>query len=602
MYNLNVSLTAPPLLGIDSGICTTTPRTPEILNSLMAMTNPLEYSFPSTPATGSPSTATILTDNSTISNLQQQSPIASSATTATSHHTTNGHLSMSHTDSHSNSSDSPLDSPAGPPSTPSVQQTRSQLIKAGVKLLIQNKRKHSGGESSDGNETIYRVRRDTRISTSATTATTDQTSDDEFECSGGNKMGKLTPEDEDRRKRRRERNKIAATKCRMKKRERTVNLVNESEALETQNKDLKSQVNELENQKRKLIELLQAHRPECVHQKGYQPLPSLSTITNNNCKYLDDLNYLEQNEVKYSQCLKTQQQQQAQTNELPPGYCKSSPTEIGFVMSPDSGFVKSPSSDFMDVGSNFHQQKTSTPSSSSSTTTTSDYIPNCETTATSTVLPPVTTAVPSSSPLQSNTRKTNKNKSPIVLPTHCHPADNEFITLKNELIDTNSPYTSVQSADRFLFDNTIDSFNNNNTLSPNLNSNNNSNNNNINNNEDKLTSLVALKDNTTSISASATNVNALLEFNGTFDTIIKASSSYNLLSQNHNHNNNHFRLSNNNNNNNINININNNITINNNNNHNDFLILSDTSDTQFTDLDSGVTSYTNIITNGSCLA
>lgn len=45
MYNLNVS--GPPLLGVDGGVCTQTPRTPEILNSLIAMTNPLEYSFPS---------------------------------------------------------------------------------------------------------------------------------------------------------------------------------------------------------------------------------------------------------------------------------------------------------------------------------------------------------------------------------------------------------------------------------------------------------------------------------------------------------------------------------------------------------------------------
>uniref|UniRef100_A0A182T5F8 Uncharacterized protein n=1 Tax=Anopheles maculatus TaxID=74869 RepID=A0A182T5F8_9DIPT len=71
-------------------------------------------------------------------------------------------------DSHSNSSDSPLDSPASQQhqshqqqqqqlhlhtgKTPSVQQTCSQLIKEGVKLLIQSKRKHSGGDSSDGNE------------------------------------------------------------------------------------------------------------------------------------------------------------------------------------------------------------------------------------------------------------------------------------------------------------------------------------------------------------------------------------------------------------------------------------------------------------------
>lgn len=33
------------------GTCTTTPLTPEILNSVMAMTNPLEYSFPTNTTT-----------------------------------------------------------------------------------------------------------------------------------------------------------------------------------------------------------------------------------------------------------------------------------------------------------------------------------------------------------------------------------------------------------------------------------------------------------------------------------------------------------------------------------------------------------------------
>lgn len=39
MYNLNVSLSAPPLLG---SVSCTTPRTPEILNSVIAMTNPMD--------------------------------------------------------------------------------------------------------------------------------------------------------------------------------------------------------------------------------------------------------------------------------------------------------------------------------------------------------------------------------------------------------------------------------------------------------------------------------------------------------------------------------------------------------------------------------
>lgn len=73
MYNLNGSMSGVPMLGIDGcsstptiliattsvtnnnnnpnnltvGSCSNTPLTPEILNSVMAMTNPLEYSFPS---------------------------------------------------------------------------------------------------------------------------------------------------------------------------------------------------------------------------------------------------------------------------------------------------------------------------------------------------------------------------------------------------------------------------------------------------------------------------------------------------------------------------------------------------------------------------
>jgi len=76
----------------------------------------------------------------------------------------------------------------------------------------------------------------------------------------------LTPEDEERRRRRRERNKIAATKCRLKKREKTVILVQESEILETQNHDLKSQIQELETQRRRLVDMLSLHGPTCLKQ------------------------------------------------------------------------------------------------------------------------------------------------------------------------------------------------------------------------------------------------------------------------------------------------------------------------------------------------
>lgn len=56
MYTFNGGLAAPPLLSVEAGggggggtnTCAgNIPRTPEILNSLIAMTNPLEYSYPS---------------------------------------------------------------------------------------------------------------------------------------------------------------------------------------------------------------------------------------------------------------------------------------------------------------------------------------------------------------------------------------------------------------------------------------------------------------------------------------------------------------------------------------------------------------------------
>ncbi|XP_031627376.1 activating transcription factor 3-like, partial [Contarinia nasturtii] len=115
IYNFNDNMNGIPIINVDMsttsipvvptpnatntsnltvGTNTTTPLTPEILNSVMAMTNPLEYSFPST-TTSIPFS----------SKVSQQSA-----------------------DSHSNSSSSPFDSPlattpAGTQAiTPTVQQ------------------------------------------------------------------------------------------------------------------------------------------------------------------------------------------------------------------------------------------------------------------------------------------------------------------------------------------------------------------------------------------------------------------------------------------------------------------------------------------------
>lgn len=77
------------------------------------------------------------------------------------------------------------------------------------------------------------------------------------------KMEELTEEDMLRRMRRRERNKVAATKCRNKKKQKTQLLVKESEVLVNQNQSLKSDIDKLEREKRHLLEILSVHESTC---------------------------------------------------------------------------------------------------------------------------------------------------------------------------------------------------------------------------------------------------------------------------------------------------------------------------------------------------
>ena len=111
MYNLNVNVASSAacssgsnLLGVESSC--TTPKTPEILNSLIAMTNPF--------------------DGYTVRNVPR---IAS--------------CPPGGSDTSSSSAGSPLGSP-NCNSPPSVQHTCSQLIKEGLKLTIQTKRRNTG--------------------------------------------------------------------------------------------------------------------------------------------------------------------------------------------------------------------------------------------------------------------------------------------------------------------------------------------------------------------------------------------------------------------------------------------------------------------------
>uniref|UniRef100_A0AAV2K7R1 BZIP domain-containing protein n=1 Tax=Knipowitschia caucasica TaxID=637954 RepID=A0AAV2K7R1_KNICA len=81
---------------------------------------------------------------------------------------------------------------------------------------------------------------------------------------GGGAKREFPPAEAERRRRRRERNKIAAAKCRNKKKEKTETLQQESEKLETVNADLKSQIEELKQQKQQLVYMLNLHRPTCI--------------------------------------------------------------------------------------------------------------------------------------------------------------------------------------------------------------------------------------------------------------------------------------------------------------------------------------------------
>lgn len=492
----------------------------------------------------------------------------------------------------------------------------------------------------------------------------------------------LTAEDEDRRRRRRERNKIAATKCRMKKRERTLNLVTEAEVLESQNIDLKSQVRNLEIERRTLAEMLQTHAPSCLSSDGYQSpvctvsidkfmndiglgLPGTAANSNNSngtkatCDHPMKPNKISPvktsqpqkvqkipsvNTLKFS-CRRSQQQQQhhlqpsssiecttASGTSLPTNstsqcirtsihapnieckplpsmdmnycegngdiltqvYCKPiipTSSDCYAINSPDSGFIKSP----VDIGNYANLQVAAIIKS--------DYIPNCD-----------------SGELDHSIGLNGLVVNDNGIEDHNTESTMEFI-LKSELVDGNdSPYTTVQSADRFLFDGAAEVFdadldsptttvnnlpgggghsgmihnhndmhhnslkehilihNNNNNNNSNNNNNhhsqnnnkNNINNNNINNNNNNNHSHVV--NNNSNINNNSimipSSVNSIIEFNNSCQQFVESSllKGGDFLSHN-----------------------------------GEFLALAgDGSDTQFTDLDSGVTTYT---TNGSgCLA
>ncbi|XP_078000015.1 cyclic AMP-dependent transcription factor ATF-3-like isoform X2 [Glandiceps talaboti] len=70
----------------------------------------------------------------------------------------------------------------------------------------------------------------------------------------------LTPEEEDRRYARREKNRLAAAKCRERQRDRADTLLKETVQLETQNNDLRQQIKKLNEEKEHLSFALSMHQ------------------------------------------------------------------------------------------------------------------------------------------------------------------------------------------------------------------------------------------------------------------------------------------------------------------------------------------------------
>ncbi|XP_031428099.1 fos-related antigen 1 [Clupea harengus] len=74
---------------------------------------------------------------------------------------------------------------------------------------------------------------------------------------------KVSQEEAERRSLRRERNRMAATKCRNRRRDLTDTLQNESDQLESVQSQLQEEIAKLESEKEKLELVLEAHRPIC---------------------------------------------------------------------------------------------------------------------------------------------------------------------------------------------------------------------------------------------------------------------------------------------------------------------------------------------------
>eukprot|EP00095_Tigriopus_kingsejongensis_P009605 maker-scaffold832_size90819-snap-gene-0.13 protein:Tk09605 transcript:maker-scaffold832_size90819-snap-gene-0.13-mRNA-1 annotation:"proto-oncogene c-fos" len=243
---LDVHLAVPG--GCPTGDGSHTPNTPEILNSIFSMQQGPFAGYGHHQGIPEPATSTGVGGEILVPMLCGLQPEENSLTLLRSMSPQGEALSPA----------SELPGPSSsvgstPCSNISVQHYRSQFIKEGLKMKVQQKLGAGRG----------------RHTSEESLASTSVCSPMDPATPGGSesihiKSEELTEEDEVRRQRRRERNKVAATKCRNKKKHRTQLLVKESEVLEDQNKYLKTEISRLEGEKKRLMGVLSIHEPSCA--------------------------------------------------------------------------------------------------------------------------------------------------------------------------------------------------------------------------------------------------------------------------------------------------------------------------------------------------
>lgn len=219
-----------------------TPNTPEILNSIMNMTGgPFAADFAAqeqqNPPPPPPNTITM--PHHSVMSMEAPSPIVPS----------NQESSLTYTDMDTTSSNMSSSPASTPGSSLSVQAYTSQFIKEGLKIKMRQR-------IGSGSATPSPVKESVNLNAELEEYTKPKIKKIKLE--------NLSPEDSVKRLRRRERNKIAATKCRNKKKARTHNLMKESDTLHAQNKTLKLEITKLEAEKSRLIDVLSRHQPNCA--------------------------------------------------------------------------------------------------------------------------------------------------------------------------------------------------------------------------------------------------------------------------------------------------------------------------------------------------